>query len=119
MKTRIILIIILAFAAQTFNPAMATEKKEKPVTVSFWVAGVCGMCESTIEKALDVKGIINADYNLETHTLEVTYKPGKISEDQIHKLLNEVGYDTSKYTATDEQYQRTHECCRYREMTDH
>mgnify|MGYP003862932125 CR=1 FL=1 len=110
---------VILFSTLSFNAALGADKKEKPVTVKFHVSGVCGMCESTIEKAMDVRGVIHADYNLEAHQLEVTYKPSKITEDEIHKLLNEVGYDTEKSICTDEQYARTHHCCKYRELSDH
>jgi copper chaperone CopZ len=113
MKYSIVLTSLLLYSS------LVIAQKDKPVTTTFWVAGVCGRCESTIEKALDTKGIITADYDLKAHQLTVTYKPAKIKEEQIHHILNEAGYDTAASTCTDEQYSRTHECCKYREMTDH
>lgn len=87
----------------------------KPVTLDLWVAGTCDMCEERIEKVLDVKGILFADYTLKEHKLEVVFKPHKISEDEIHALLNSVGHDTKKSKASDAQYNAIHECCRYRD----
>ncbi len=94
-------------------------QSKKVETTTFWVAGICGMCEETIEGAMDAKGIISADYNLETNQLTVTYRPKKISLDQIHHLLNEVGYDTEKSICTDAQYSRVHGCCQYRQQEKH
>lgn len=94
-------------------------QKSKPVTISFYVAGVCGMCEKKIESALDAKGIMTADYNLDNNIATVTYNPKKITEEKIHFLINEMGYDTEKSKATDEQYSRTHGCCKYRELEKH
>lgn len=105
------LLFSLTIKAQTTGKA--------PITTTFWVAGVCGMCEQTIERALDVKGVITADFVLASNQLTVTYKPNKISETQIHTLLNEVGYDTEKSTCTSEQYKRVHGCCQYRELEKH
>lgn len=85
----------------------------------FHVSGICAMCESTIENAVDVKGVIAADYNLETGILDITFKLNKISEEQIHQLINEAGYDTEKSKASDEQYSRVHSCCKYRETGKH
>jgi hypothetical protein len=51
--------------------------------------------------------------------LTVTYKPKKITEIQIHGILNEAGYDTEKSTCSDEQYARVHGCCKYRELEKH
>lgn len=91
----------------------------KPVTTTFWVAGICGLCEEVIEKAMDTKGVVSADYVLETNQLTVTYKPKKISEDRLHEMLNEAGYDTEKKTCTKEQYSHVHSCCHYREQEKH
>ncbi len=105
--------IVIASTNQTFAQG------SKPVTTTFWVAGVCGLCEEVIEKTMDTKGVISADYILETNQLTVTYKPKKISEDQLHELLNEAGYDTEKKTCTEEQYSHVHSCCQYREQEKH
>lgn len=93
----------------------STSFGQKTVETSFWVGGVCGMCEQRIENALDVKGVKYADYDLASHTLTVAFKTKKISEEQIHKLLNAAGHDTAKSKASDEVYAKIHGCCKYRE----
>ena len=96
--------------------ASVSEPKEpKKVKASFEDSGVCGMCEERIEKALDVKGVLMADWDLDTHQLQVVFKPKQISENRIHELLNEVGHDTTKSKASDAQYDGLHGCCKYRE----
>ena len=92
--------------------AMDDGKKEE---ATFGVSGVCGMCEDRIESALDVKGIVVADWDLETKQLHVVYNPKKISENDIHALLNEVGHDTEKSKASKAQYEGLHGCCKYRD----
>jgi periplasmic mercuric ion binding protein len=106
-------VFVLVFHTSLFGQSKKTE------TTSFWVAGICGRCESTIESTLDTKGVISADYDLEKELLVITYKPTKISLEQIHTLLNEVGYDTATSKCTDEQYARVHHCCKYREQSKH
>ena len=110
------LIILTLFIALNLS---AQKPSKAPITTTFWVAGVCGMCEQTIEAALDAKGILKADFQLSDNLLTVTYKPSKISEAQIHSLLNEAGYDTEKSTCTEAQYARVHGCCKYRELEKH
>lgn len=110
--------IFLLFVVLASTSAFA-QKSKKPVTISFRVEGICGNCEKTIESALDTKGIIAADYNLDTNTATVTYRPNKITEEEIHHIINEKGYDTDKFKATDEQYSKVHDCCRYRELEKH
>lgn len=112
-------IVFLIVIALTGLHLSAQKPNKSPITTSFWVAGVCGMCEQTIERALDVKGAITADFELASNKLTITYKPNKISEPQIHALLNEVGYDTEKSTCSEEQYKRVHGCCQYRELEKH
>lgn len=92
---------------------------QKTIETSFEVKGICGMCEDRIEKAVDVKGIKMADYDLDSHILTIVYNSEKITEDQIHSLLNAVGHDTEKSVATDEQYDTVHGCCKYREHENH
>ncbi len=108
------LIIIFILSLSTLS---AQNKEVK--TIKFEVNGVCGMCEERIENALDVSGVKAASWDRSTHMCEVTYRTDKISEDEIHKLLNEAGHDTEKSKATDEQYATVHKCCKYREDHDH
>jgi copper chaperone CopZ len=115
MKKAITLFLTLAISVAAFSQKV----DKKPITTTFWVAGVCGMCEKSIEATLDTKGILKADFQLSHNLLTVTYKPSKITETEIHVLLNEAGYDTEKSTCTDEQYARVHGCCKYRELEKH
>ena len=96
---------------------MAQNKEVK--TITFKVYGVCNMCKERIENALDVGGVKNAVWNKDTHMVEVTYRTDKITEDDLHRLLNEAGHDTEKSQATDEQYSKVHDCCKYREHEEH
>ncbi len=73
------------------------------------------MCEERIEKALDVPGIIMAEWDVETKKAKVAYKTKALSEKQIHQLVANVGHDTSEIKATDEAYANLHGCCKYRE----
>lgn len=110
--------ILLTLTLLVVSAGMA-QKAPQTKEIEFWVAGVCGMCEKTIENAVDVKGIVFGDYNLETHKLKLVYKPKKITEQKIHQLINQAGYDTEISVATDEQYNRVHGCCKYRSLEDH
>ena len=88
---------------------------QKKAQIEFQVSGVCGMCEARIEKALDVSGVIIAEWNVETKKATVAYKTKVLSEEQIHQLIANVGHDTEKIKATDETYANLHGCCKYRE----
>lgn len=107
--------ILPTFAFAMFLGLSTFAQKNKPVSLEFEVGGVCEMCKERIEKTMDVPGVVFAEYELDTHTLSLVYKPKKIDEDRIHELLNEAGHDTEKSKATDEQYDAIHHCCKYRE----
>lgn len=103
---------VLILMALALSSASFAQKKAQ---IEFQVSGVCGMCETRIEKALDVPGIIMADWDVETKKATVAYKTKVISEAQIHQLIANVGHDTEKIKATDEVYANIHGCCKYRE----
>jgi copper chaperone CopZ len=88
---------------------------QKKAEIEFQVSGVCGMCEARIEKALDVPGVIMAEWDVETKKAKVAYKTKVLTEDQIHQLIANAGHDTEKIKATDEAYANMHGCCKYRE----
>jgi mercuric ion binding protein len=92
---------------------------QKKADVTFEVGGVCGMCEERIEQAYDVKGIVIADYDLESHTLHVVYKTKHFPDIlDVHRLATSVGHDTDLMKASDEVYAKIHGCCKYRDETE-
>ena len=88
---------------------------QKKAEIAFQVSGVCGMCEDRIERALDVPGVIMADWDVESKKLTIAYKTKKISEKAIHQLVADAGHDTDQIKATDEVYANIHGCCKYRD----
>jgi hypothetical protein len=107
MMTRFLLLVAVALTTVSVH----AQKAE----LTFGVSGLCGMCEDRIEAAFDQKGIVAADYNLETKQLHVVYKAKKWNEESLHRLATGVGHDTDKYKADDEVYANIHGCCKYRE----
>ena len=103
------------FLLLSFVATMAMTVQAQKAELTFGVSALCGMCESRIEAAFDQKGIVAADYNLETKKIHVVYKAKKWNEESLHKLATGVGHDTDKYKAADEVYANLHGCCKYRE----
>jgi copper chaperone CopZ len=88
--------------------------------VSFWVDGVCGMCEKRIESALlNTSGVRFADWSKENHLVKVAFSPKKLSEQKLHEIVAAAGHDTQKVKANDEAYAKVHACCKYRELDAH
>jgi copper chaperone CopZ len=107
-----ILISSLLLLAAAFLPR--TLQAQAPVTATFQVSGVCGMCKARIEGALDVKGVKFASWSSESQEVTVVYKPGQITEDALHARIAAVGHDTGKVKAKDEVYAKLPGCCKYR-----
>jgi mercuric ion binding protein len=88
---------------------------QKKAELTFNVDGVCGMCETRIEKAYDIPGILNAEWNVETKKLTVAYKTDNFSVEQLHAVAARAGHDTDIAKATDQEYAGLHGCCKYRD----
>lgn len=108
MKT--IKLIILSVFILSANALLAKGESD---TLKFKVYGNCEMCKERIEDALDVKGIKSANWNVESKMIEVVYDKSKITEDKIHILIAESGYDTDKKKAANSAYQDLPGCCQY------
>jgi copper chaperone CopZ len=81
---------------------------------TFTVYGNCGMCERTIEGALNgVNGVILADWEQETDQIIVSFNPKVITLGVIKQKIADVGYDSDTHRAKDEVYSNLHGCCQY------
>ncbi len=86
-------------------------KNAKTETVKIY--GNCGMCETKIEKAGNIKKIANVDWNHETQMATLTYDATKTNQEEILKRIALVGYDSDKFLAPDDVYNNLHGCCQY------
>src|SRR6187200_126619 len=93
MNKFFLLVCMLAFSAISIISKAQSPQKEDSLT-SFRVAGVCEQCKHRIEKALKIKGIKKAEWDVETKMLSVVYNPSKISIEKVHSRLAGVGHDT-------------------------
>lgn len=116
----IISLLVLNFSFQSVNYNANMEQLEvetrieKNIKTSFWVNGVCEMCQARIQKAaLKTKGVKMAKWNIETKILSVIYSDKKCSVDDIKKNLAKAGHDTVEFKATDTAYENLHGCCHY------
>ena len=83
---------------------------------SFRVEGVCVSCEKRIEKALKIKGIQSAEWEVETKQLTLNYNPSLIKLEEIHSRVAGVGHDTELKKAKDEVYNALPDCCLYKNI---
>ena len=103
-----IMIAISVLLSTTGNAQIKNAKTE-----SVKIYGNCGMCETKIEKAGNIKKIANVDWNQETQMATLTYDAKKTNQDEILKRIALVGYDSDKFLAPDDVYSNLHGCCQY------
>ena len=108
MKYILPLIIVSFLIAACGKKTPSTAKKE-----SFHVSGNCGMCKKTIEKSVNVKGVIEANWDKVTKNITIVYDTTVISLDEIQKKIALAGYDNDGYRAEDANYDELHTCCQY------
>jgi len=92
--------------------SMAQSKTEK-----FAVSGNCGMCKSKIETSAKKAGATAAFWSEETKELTVSYNSTSANAAKIQQAIAAVGYDTPRFKATDESYEKLHSCCKYDRTT--
>ncbi|WP_395047830.1 DUF3347 domain-containing protein [Flavobacterium sp.] len=103
-----IMMAICLLLSTTSNAQIKNAKTE-----SVKIYGNCGMCETKIEKAGNLKKVANVDWNKDTQMATLTYDAKKTNQDEILKRIALVGYDSDKFLAPDDVYSNLHGCCQY------
>lgn len=114
MKNIFLAIAIIFAAALNTQPLHAQNSTKKIQTETFYVEGVCMMCEKRIEKAALEAGVISADWDKDSKELTIIYKPRKTSLKAVKEGLSAAGHDTEDIKATDQAYAKLPDCCAYR-----
>ncbi|MGY8950839.1 MAG: heavy-metal-associated domain-containing protein [Flavobacteriales bacterium] len=100
---KIQLFLILTFTVLSISLSAQKVKYQK---TNFLVSGNCEMCKTKIESAAkSVEGV--------NRKMKVKFNPEITSIDQIQKAIATIGYDTEKFRADDEVYDKLHYCCKY------
>ena len=86
---------------------------QKNSSISFDVAGNCGMCKQRIEKSAKIEGVSEAHWDNKTGKVTVKYNAKTTSPTAIKQAIAAVGHDTDEVRAKDEVYALLHECCLY------
>ncbi|MFA5556798.1 MAG: heavy-metal-associated domain-containing protein [Flavobacteriaceae bacterium] len=111
---KLILILVVAFVGITTQAQEKKVKKNKNAKYDIEVNGNCEMCKKRIEKAAySVKGVKSAQWHADHKDIHLVIDENKTSIDQIHQAIANVGHDTDKVRAKDEDYEKLHHCCMY------
>jgi mercuric ion binding protein len=106
IKEKMLLLISGLFLSSALNA-------QKIVTEYYSVAGNCGMCKKTIEKAATIDGVKSATWDQSKKNLVVKYDKAKTKGEIILHKVAFSGYDNQMYLAPDAAYTNLHECCQY------
>lgn len=101
--------LILSFALVAISSAGFAQ--EKSVTIK--VAGECGMCKKKIESSAKKAGATFALWNAEAKELQIKFDTTATNQKKIEKAIAKTGYDTPGFKATDEDYDKLDDCCKY------
>ena len=108
-------LIALGVLASLFSiNSQAQIKNAQTATVK--IAGNCGMCESTIEKAADDNKVSKADWDKDSKMATITYDSKKTDLNAVLKKIALAGYDNEQFLAPDAAYNKLHGCCKYDRM---
>jgi copper chaperone CopZ len=110
IKILMAITVLLSFTALNAQIKNATTESVK-------IYGNCGMCESTIEKAGNVKKVAEVDWDKDTKIAIITYDSTKTNQDKILKRIALAGYDSDKFLAPDDVYRKLQGCCQYERVT--
>ena len=107
--------MMLCIASTSFTSCEAQVKNAKTETVKIY--GNCGMCETTIETAGNVKKVAKVDWDKDTKMATITYDSTKTNQNEILKRIALAGYDSDKFLAPNDVYNKLHGCCQYERVS--
>lgn len=95
----------------SFTVCNAQIKNAKTESVKIY--GNCGMCESTIEKAGNIKKVAQVDWDKDTKMATLIYDTSKTTQEEILKRIALAGYDSDQFLAPNDVYAQLPGCCQY------
>ncbi|EIA09456.1 DUF3347 domain-containing protein [Flavobacterium frigoris] len=107
LKTTVTAIVLL------LSMAVSTAQIKNAKTENMKIFGNCGMCETKIEKAGNLKNTAIVDWDKDSKIATITYDTAKTNPDEILKRIALAGYDSEKFLAPDSKYDTLHACCQY------
>ena len=92
--------------------------KAQTIKKSIKVFGACEQCKERIEKAVSIKGVKNAIWDIESNILTFEQDTTLVSLDKIENKIIGVGHDLINKKAKDFIYNDLPACCHYREASE-
>lgn len=105
----ILLVAVLSMASSL--PSYSQKKNLKTENIRVW--GACEQCKDRIENTLIQYGAYQANWNIKTNMLAVSYDSVRLSTSNIQEKLTSVGHDTEMWKADEMVYEKLPGCCQY------
>jgi copper chaperone CopZ len=104
-------LMMLTFIVLLTSCGVANGQSSKE-TISIQTNAQCGDCKERIEEGLNyTKGVVYAELNLDDKKVEVKYKTKKITEQEIKKIISEIGYSADEVKANKTSQSELPKCC--------
>lgn len=112
MRILLILVTLFSFTAAPFAAgAPLNDGKTKKITIK--TSAVCGMCKTTIEKALNaVEGVKDADLDVVTKKVKIKYDESKVDAATLRQAISAAGYDADEIPARKKAFDALDDCCK-------
>ncbi len=82
-------------------------------TINVRTSAICGMCKSTIEKALNKQaGVTATNVDVETKEVTVSFDSKKTNVDKIRKAISKSGYDADGVKRNQKSFAKLPACCK-------
>jgi len=93
--------------------AIAYAANAQTGTVEIKTSAICGMCKSTIERALAFeKGVEKSNLDVKTKIVTVQYDAGKTNPDKIRQCIAKAGYNADDVKREEKSYAKLDDCCK-------
>lgn len=113
LYNHIILIVMLLSGITTYAQTAGT----KDTTAVFKVSGLCEQCKSRIEDAAMGKGVLSAQWDVDTKDIKIVYDISKTTLEKVKGRILASGHDLESKRAPDRVYNKLPSCCHYRESS--
>ncbi|PSR12926.1 MAG: MerP protein [Bacteroidetes bacterium] len=95
------------------TPTTTTTSSLRTKKVIIKTSAVCGMCKTTIEKALQaLDGVAKAELDLVTQKVTVRYDTNKLDVATLRQAVAAAGYDADEVPARPKAYENLPNCCK-------
>jgi hypothetical protein len=85
-------------------------------TTTFQVGGNCKMCKKRIEDAAQGKGVVKAEWDVDTKIMTLAYDSDITTAMTVQKRVAKAGHDTTFVNAKKKAYDGLPNCCQYERL---